>query len=98
MLVLKPTLLGGMCACLALARDAAARGLSVVVTHVFDGPVALAAAAELAAALPGRVLACGLDRHGGLAAWPDVAIPQLGPDYVASAGRPGLGLPEINIV
>lgn len=96
-LVLKPTLLGGLSACLALARDATSRGLAAVVTHTYDGPLALAAAAELAAALPGRVLACGLDRHNGLAAWPEVAIPQLGPDYVESAGRPGLGLPEIKL-
>lgn len=91
-LVLKPTLLGGLGACLALARDAAARGLATVVTHTFDGPVALAAAAELAVALPGDVRACGLDRHAALQAWPDVVIPQLQGDSLASANRPGLGL------
>ncbi len=91
-LVLKPTLLGGLCACLQLAREAAALDLAVTVTHAFDGPIALTAAAELAAALPGRVLACGLDRHGGLAAWPAIAIPQLHAAEVGSGGRPGLGL------
>jgi o-succinylbenzoate synthase len=91
-LVLKPTVLGGALACLALARDASARGLATTVTHTFDGPIALAAAAELAAALPGEVRACGLDRHGGLDAWPPIAIPQLHGDHVASANRPGLGL------
>lgn len=93
--VMKPTLLGGLCACLRLARDAAARGLAVTVTHTFEGPVALAAAAELATALPGHVLACGLDRHGALAAWPSVAIPQWHAAHVASADRPGLGLADV---
>jgi o-succinylbenzoate synthase len=91
-LVLKPTLLGGLRACFKLAHDAVARDLSVVVTHTFDGPIALAAAAELAVALPGRVLACGLDPHPGLAVWPAVEIPQVHADHIASANLPGLGL------
>jgi len=94
-LVLKPALLGGACRCLALARDATARGLALAVTHTFDGPVALAAAAELAAALPGQPLACGLDRHAGLAAWPRIPVPQLGAAEAGSAGQPGLGLAAI---
>ncbi|MBA4175807.1 MAG: O-succinylbenzoate synthase [Leptothrix sp. (in: Bacteria)] len=94
-LVLKPTLLGGLGACLALARDAAARGLATLVTHTFDGPVALAAAGELAAVLPGDVRACGLDRHSGLQAWPALGVPQLHDDAVASANRPGLGLAPV---
>jgi len=95
--VLKPTLLGGLCACLRLARDATRRGLGFTVTHTFDGPVALAAAAELAVALPARPLACGLDRHAGLAVWPAVRIPQLHDAHVSSAGRPGLGLGELSL-
>ena len=92
--VLKPTLLGGIAACVRLARDAAARGLAATVTHTFDGPIALAAAAELALALDSP-LACGLDRHPALAAWPAVSIPQIGTCRVACADRPGLGLPDI---
>jgi L-alanine-DL-glutamate epimerase-like enolase superfamily enzyme len=92
--VLKPTLLGGLAACLQLARDAAARGLAATVTHTFDGPIAVAAAAELAVALDSP-LACGLDRHAALAVWPAVSIPQIGACRVASAARPGLGLPDI---
>lgn len=94
-LVLKPTLLGGLGACLRLAGEAAARGLAVTVSHMFDGPVALAAAAELAVALPGKVLACGLAPHAALAAWPPLAIAQVQGAEVASAACPGLGLPEI---
>lgn len=93
--VLKPTLLGGVGACLRIAQEAAARGLLATVTHTFDGPIALAAAAELALALPGTVLACGLDPHRGLAAWPAVAVPQIQEDRIVSAGAPGLGLPSV---
>ncbi len=89
-LVLKPMALGGFLRCLDLARLAALHGAAVLVTHLFDGPVALAAAAELALALPGRVLACGLSRHPGMTAGP--AIPQLTATEIVPSGRPGLGL------
>jgi L-Ala-D/L-Glu epimerase len=69
-LVLKPMALGGFSRCFELARLAADLDLPCILTHLFDGPIALAAAAELALALPCRLLACGLDRHPGLAAWP----------------------------
>lgn len=63
-LVLKPMLLGGLRRCLALAELADEAGKDVIVTHMFDGPVALAACEALAAALPRPPLACGLDaRH-----------------------------------
>jgi o-succinylbenzoate synthase len=93
--VLKPTLLGGLAECLRRARAATARGLQLTVTHTFDGPVALAAAAELAAALPEPPLACGLDLHGGLAAWPVTSVRQIRAAHATSAGEPGLGLPDI---
>jgi o-succinylbenzoate synthase len=92
--VLKPTVLGGLAVCMRVAREAAARGLAVTVTHTFDGPVALAAAAELAVALAAP-LACGLDRHAALGVWPSVAIPQIGASSIVSANRPGLGLADI---
>lgn len=59
-----------------LAVTAQGRGKDVVVTHVFDGPVALAAAAELALSLPCAPLACGLDLHGGLDAYAALTVPQ----------------------
>lgn len=80
-LVLKPMALGGFAACLELARIAAAAGGAALVSHLFDGPVGLAAAAHLAFALPGRVLPCGLARHPGLAAWQE-ALPDGQPDFV----------------
>jgi L-alanine-DL-glutamate epimerase-like enolase superfamily enzyme len=94
-LVLKPMALGGLSSCLQLAREAAGQDVALVVTHLFDGPVALAATAALALALPGRVLACGLDRHPGLAAWPVVDLPGWGAATLTPCERPGLGLPLI---
>jgi L-alanine-DL-glutamate epimerase-like enolase superfamily enzyme len=90
-LVLKPMTLGPE-RCLALARVAAAHGVPVTVTHTFDGPVGLAAAAALALALPGHVLAVGLDRHAGLAAWPPARIAALAPAHIVAADAPGLGV------
>jgi len=95
--VLKPTTLGGLLTALALGRRAASRGLRVVVTHCFDGPVALAAACELALAFGPHSLACGLDPHPGLAVWPRVPIPQLAvPGIVIPSTLPGIGLPRLS--
>ena len=60
-LVLKPMLLGGLWQCLALADLADQYDRDVVVTHMFDGRIALSACEALAAALPRAPLACGLD-------------------------------------
>ncbi|WP_438020179.1 enolase C-terminal domain-like protein [Sorangium sp. So ce315] len=90
--ILKPAMLGLLRAH-ELGRRAQARGLDAVATHLFDGPVALAAACELALSLPRPPLACGLDAHAGLEAWPAVRVPQLrGGGVVAASGRPGLGI------
>lgn len=89
-IVLKPTLLGGMRACLALAARARRYGVEVVVTHALEGPVAMAACCELARAIAPK-LAVGLDRHPGLEGW-RVEVPQLqGVEVVAAAGS-GLGI------
>lgn len=89
-LILKPMLLGGFSRCLELAHLAEELGLACVVTHLFDGPIAMAAAAELALALPGRVLACGLDRHPRL---PEGSIiPQLRESEIRPHGSIGLGV------
>jgi L-alanine-DL-glutamate epimerase-like enolase superfamily enzyme len=63
--VLKPALLGGVLYSRKIAIRARARNLGVVVTHLFDGNVAHAAACELALSLEAP-LACGLDAHSGL--------------------------------
>jgi o-succinylbenzoate synthase len=66
--ILKPALLGGLITARALALAALEQGKLAVVTHLFDGPVAMAACAELALSLPAPLAACGLDQHAGLAA------------------------------
>jgi L-alanine-DL-glutamate epimerase-like enolase superfamily enzyme len=90
-LVLKPMLLGGALPAMALAARARAHGADVVISHLFDGPVALAACAHLALALA-ATRACGLDRHNGLQAWPEIDIPFVGQAHVAVPLQPGLGI------
>jgi o-succinylbenzoate synthase len=87
--ILKPMVHGGLTRCLAMARQAHALGLGVVISHSFDGPVALVAAAALALALPTR-MAQGLAPHAGLAAWPEVPLPITGGKLHAWSS-PGLG-------
>lgn len=65
--VLKPAVLGFLGA-LRLAERATQAGKGVIVTHLFDGPVALSAAWQLARCLPAPPLPCGLDEHDALAA------------------------------
>jgi o-succinylbenzoate synthase len=50
-LVLKPTLLGGLSAVLALAAQARAAGVAPVLSHGLEGPIGTAACAELALAV-----------------------------------------------
>lgn len=90
--VLKPMLLGGLARCLELSRLARAHGLEVVISHGFDGPVAFAAAAELALALSPAPLASGLARHPLLDAFADVRIPQLGEAEIVPGPWAGLGV------
>ena len=81
--------LGGLSHCLELGRRARALNLGVVVSHSFDGPVALAAAAALALALPAGI-AQGLAPHAGLSAWPPIPLPIVGAKLQAWSGA-GLG-------
>ena len=93
--ILKPAALGGLDRALAAAAIGAAAGLDLVVTHFADGPVGLAAACELARALPKPPLACGLEPHEGLSAYTPMPIPQRGrPGTVREAALPGLGFSE----
>jgi o-succinylbenzoate synthase len=93
--ILKPAVLGGSLRARALALRAQERGAFAVVTHFRDGPVAMAAAGELAVSLPRPRLACGLAAHDELAAFAGAAggidAPQLAsPHTVRSSGGPGL--------
>ncbi len=58
--VLKPTCIGGLLRARMLGEIALARGADVVVTHAFEGPIARAAARQLALSFSRPPLACGL--------------------------------------
>jgi o-succinylbenzoate synthase len=90
--VLKPTALGGLVRCIELATRAQSLGLGVIVSHLFDGPVALGSAAALALAVASPERASGLDRHPGLAIWPAVSIPIVGDTHILPDEHPGLGI------
>jgi L-alanine-DL-glutamate epimerase-like enolase superfamily enzyme len=91
-LVLKPMALGGIARCLELAEVASGAGLRLVVTHLFDGPVATAAAAELALALSEAMLPCGLDLHGRTEHWPAARIARVQVASITASDEPGLGV------
>jgi L-alanine-DL-glutamate epimerase-like enolase superfamily enzyme len=59
--IVKLGAVGGFAAAGRIAEAAAASGVDVVVTHMFDGPIATAAAAALVLAQPRHVRAAGLD-------------------------------------
>ncbi len=94
--VLKPAALGGLVHSVELAARAQSLGLGVVVSHLFDGPVALASAAALALAVASPERASGLDRHPGLAAWPAVRIPIVGDTHVVPDEHTGLGVEPLS--
>jgi L-alanine-DL-glutamate epimerase-like enolase superfamily enzyme len=94
LLVLKPMRLGGVLACLDIARRARDAGLGVVVTGMLDGTPATLAAAHLAAALDatGTPATHGLATAGWLAR--DLAPPPpVAAGRLRLPDRPGLGCP-----
>jgi o-succinylbenzoate synthase len=94
--IIKPAALG-LRRARELALAAAVNGLGVVVTHLFDGPIGLAAACELALSLPSFVRPCGLDPHVGLSAWPPVELPHFDPldaGFIHAPRHSGLGFAQ----
>jgi L-alanine-DL-glutamate epimerase-like enolase superfamily enzyme len=89
--VLKPMVLGGFRACFQAAERAAEHGAEYLVSHTFDGPIARAAAAELALALQTR-LAAGLGVHPALSLWPPSEAAAIRDRKIVPHGEPGLGL------
>lgn len=89
--VLKPTAMGGPLQCLRIAQALSGSRVGVIVTHMFEGPVAFALACELASALPGAVLPSGLAPHGLLGHW-GIELEHAGPADAGSARLPGLGV------
>jgi o-succinylbenzoate synthase len=92
-LVLKPAVLGGLWAAAAWAERARRAGVIPIISHLLDGPVSLAAYAELALAVatPGDP-AAGLGLHAGLAALPAAAVPQLAGGVHIESHPGGLGV------
>jgi L-alanine-DL-glutamate epimerase-like enolase superfamily enzyme len=89
--VVKPTVIGGLRASFEIAERAAAHGASYLVSHTFDGPIARAAAAELALALQTE-LAAGLGPHPALDLWPPHRIAAIRGRQIIPHHLPGLGL------
>jgi L-alanine-DL-glutamate epimerase-like enolase superfamily enzyme len=77
-LVLKPTLLGGLAEAWRVAQVAGERGVDVVVTSALESAIGVTAALHLAASLPRLPYACGLATSDLLA--DDVAEPPLPED------------------
>lgn len=89
-LVLKPTLLGGIRRCLDLAALADRYQRPVIISHCFEGPIAHAACCALALATSARGLAAGLDRHPVLAAWPPYEHHAVRGPEIQDSGEPGM--------
>jgi o-succinylbenzoate synthase len=95
LVVLKPSLLGGLADAWAAADQARSAGVDVVVTSALDCAIGRAGALHLAAALPGMDAACGLATGHLLAA--DLTADGSDPtaptgDSVRVTAAPGLGL------
>jgi len=91
-LVLKPMALGGISPCLHWALAADRLGLRVVLSHLFDGPIALGACSHLALVLNSPETPTGLDHHSGLRAWPGASISTLSGANLCWSAEPGLGV------
>lgn len=98
--ILKPTLLGGLGACLTFAARARAAGVRAIVSHGLEGPIGTAACAELALALGGddspHAAPVGLASHAALAGW-SIQVAQLAADHVRPTGAPGLGFVGLDL-
>jgi o-succinylbenzoate synthase len=88
--VIKPTVRGGMTGALDLATIAREHGAQPVLSHTFEGPIARAAAAELALAFQTE-LAAGLGSHPALQLWPPHRIAAIRGRELCSHAVPGLG-------
>jgi L-alanine-DL-glutamate epimerase-like enolase superfamily enzyme len=90
-LVLKPTVLGGLSPCFKLASAAAEAGLTSVVSHTLEGPLAAMGLAVLAHALGAGRPADGLAPHPGLSGVRPPCF-HLSTDCLVAWRTPGLGL------
>ena len=90
--ILKPTLLGGVTGCVALAAAARAVGAEVVVSHAFEGPLGLGLSAALALSIGSETLAHGLDPEG--ARLEHLNLPWYAEPTIRAWSEPGFGLAE----
>ncbi len=89
--VLKPSLLGGLLRCHELAERAREAEKRVIVSHLMEGPIARAACAHLALALGGE--AAGLGEHPGLLPLSDgLCTPWIETTWIDPPELPGLSL------
>ena len=91
-LILKPTLVGGVAACVELARAARAVEAQVIFSHAFEGPLGLALSAALALALGSETMAHGLDLEGARLA--QTNLPYFSGAALRAWSEPGFGLAE----
>ncbi len=90
--VLKPMALGGMARCISMAARARLMGLHVVISHLFDGPIALSAAGALALAIGSQDFAQGIAPHPALLLDPLHAVRHVQNGRLWSTDEPGLAL------
>lgn len=94
-IVLKPMVLGGLLPSLEIANIVRGQGLDVVVSHLFDGPVAHAATTCLALAVASDEVDAGLGLHDALRVWPEHLYAHIDGAIVRRPDAFGLGLPRV---
>jgi len=87
--ILKPTLLGGVSRCFALAEAARAVGAQVILSHAFEGPLGLALSAALALSIGSETSAHGLDLQGARSEC--LSLPGIEGANIRAWSEPGLG-------
>ncbi|HTM46357.1 MAG TPA: o-succinylbenzoate synthase [Polyangiaceae bacterium] len=95
--VLKPMKLGGFLSCLNWARTAQRLGARCVFSHLFDGPVARAAAAHLALAVGDAHLPAGLGTHRALDTWPRLEVEWISAGAISPPQGSGLAIPALSL-
>ena len=90
--ILKPSLVGGVSGCFALARAAQLFGAQVLLSHAFEGPLGLALSATLALSIGSATTAHGLDLEG--ARLEHLSLPFFSGSAIVPWNEPGFGLSE----
>ena len=90
--ILKPTLVGGISGCFALAAAARAVGAQVILSHAFEAAAGLSLSAALALSIGSESLAHGLDLEG--ARLEQLRLPGYSGAAIHAWSEPGFGLME----